>query len=243
VAQKTSLGAQPTCLPGRLSFDTDPYPGGRSTMRSISPVRRGAAAVAAAAAVVAGLTGAVAAGGTAADAAPAAHRAVPKTTITFQMPGCDGCDVRLMQARWDDRAKYGVRYWSTAQRTVEDGTVAYTVPTKHTHGMSMTVTAPWEGHTGYLTTVAFRYGGEKPGDEVGFREAREKSKASACWAGTRRDAVTIPLTVRKVWVQGVRHRVRGSIAYAKVTQDWMVPMRDVWDGVMGSQDINVCGER
>jgi hypothetical protein len=37
--------------------------------------------------------------------------------------------------------------------------------------------------------------------------------------------------------------VRGTIAFASVTQDWMVPMRDVWDGVMGSQDVNVCGKR
>ncbi|CAI9404244.1 hypothetical protein [Nocardioides sp. T2.26MG-1] len=43
--------------------------------------------------------------------------------------------------------------------------------------------------------------------------------------------------------RGVRHRVRGSIAYADVTQDWMKPVRDVWDGVPGSQDVNVCGEQ
>ncbi|MGY2702986.1 hypothetical protein ACVW2K_002570 [Nocardioides sp. HB32] len=203
-------------------------------------LRRGTAAVAA---LVAGLTGAVAAGSPAADASTPARAAVAKTTITFEMSGCDGCEVGLMQARWDKHAQYGVRYWDTGQKTVSDGTVSFTVPTKHTRGMSMTLTAPWEGHTGYVTTVAFRYGGEQVGDEVGFAEARSKSKASACWAGTSADEVTIPLTVRKVWVEGVRHRVRGSIAYAAVTQDWMVPMRDVWDGVMGSQDVNVCGER
>jgi hypothetical protein len=109
--------------------------------------------------------------------------------------------------------------------------------------MSMVVSAPWEGHIGYATTVAFRYGGEKAGNEIGFAEARQKTKGSACWAGTDEDAVTIPLTVRKVWVEGVRHRVRGSIAYAGVTQDWMKPMRDVFDGVMGSQDVNICGEQ
>jgi hypothetical protein len=205
------------------------------------PLRRG---LVAAAALVAGLTGAIAATGTpAADATTPARAAVAKTTITFEMPGCDGCTVNLMQARWNKHAQYGVKYWHTAEKTVADGVVTYTVPTKHTKGMSMTVTAPWEGHTGYVTTVAFRYGGMQPGDEVGFREARSKSKASACWAGTKADEVTIPLTVRKVWVEGVRHRVRGSIAYAAVTQDWMVPMRDVWDGVMGSQDVNVCGKR
>ena len=205
-------------------------------------LRRGAAA---AAALVAGLTAATATGAPAADATPItpARAAVAKTTITFEMPGCDGCTVGLMQARWDRHAEYGVRYWHTAEKTVADGVVTYTVPTKHTKGMSMVVTAPWEGHTGYVTTVAFRYGGEQVGDEVGFREARSKSRASACWAGTDADAVTIPLTVRKVWVEGVRHRVRGSIAYAAVTQDWMVPMRQVWDGVMGSQDVNVCGKR
>lgn len=181
----------------------------------------------------------------AADATTSAptRAAVAKTTITFEMPGCDGCSVSLMQARWDRTAKYGVRYWDTGDKTVVDGVVSYTVPTKHTKGMSMTVTAPWEGHTGYVTTVAFRYGGKQVGDEVGFAEARSKSMASACWAGTDLDEITIPLTVRKVWVEGVRHHVRGSIAYASVTQDWMVPMRQVWDGVMGSQDVNVCGER
>lgn len=196
-------------------------------------LRRGAAAALASLALIAPAT---------ADAAPQ-ERAVAKTTITFEMPGCDGCEVSLTQARWDRRERWGVRVWDTGQKVVEDGAVSFTVPTKHTKGMSMTVVAPWEGHTGYLTTVAFRYGGMKPGDEVGFHDARSKTMASACWAGTSADEVTIPITVRKVWVDGVRHRVRGSIAYASTTQDWMVPMRDVWDGVMGSQDVNVCGER
>jgi hypothetical protein len=207
-------------------------------------LRRGTAAVAA---LVAGLAGVVTAGTQAADATTSprveARAAVAKTTVTFEMPGCDGCDVRLMQGRWAKHAKYGMRFWDTGEKTVQDGTVSFTIPTKHTKGMSMTVDAPWEGHTGYVTTVAFRYAGERPGHEVGFAEARSKSKGSACWAGTKADEVTIPLTVRKVWVEGVRHRVRGTIAYAAVTQDWMVPMRDVWDGVMGSQDVNICGER
>ncbi len=210
-------------------------------MQSISPARRGTAA---ALAVIAGLAGAVAAGSApAADAARTSTRAVARTTVTFELPGCDGCTVTLMQARWSKRSQYGVKYWHTAEKKVQDGTVSYTVPTRRTKGMSMTLTAPWEGHTGYLTTVAFRYGAEQPGDEVGFREARSKHRGSACWAGTNADEMTIPVTVRKVWVQGVRHRVRGSIAYASVTQDWMVPMRDVWHGVLGSQDVNVCGKR
>jgi hypothetical protein len=208
-------------------------------------LRRGAAA---AAALVAGLAGLVAAGTPAADATSATltshdRAAVAKTTITFEMRGCDGCEVGLTQARWNKHAKYGVKYWIGPDRTVHGDSLTVTIPTERTKGLSVTITAPWEGHTGYLSTVAFRYGGKRPGDEVGFREARSKTKGSACWAGTTADEVTIPLTVRKVWVEGVRHHVRGTIAYAAVTQDWMVPMRDVWDGVLGSQDVNVCGER
>lgn len=219
---------QPTAAPVRLP--------GMNTTRTL---RR---ATAAAAALAACLSGAVLAAPQTADAA-SEQRAVPKTAITFEVPGCDGCEVGLIQGRWNRHSQYGIRYWDTAQKTVEDGTVTFTVPTKHTKGMSMTVVAPWEGHTGYITTVAFRYGGQQPGDEVGFAEARSKGKGSACWAGTDAEEITIPLTVRKVWVEGVRHHVRGSIAYASTTQDWMVPMRDVWDGVMGSQDVNVCGAR
>lgn len=114
--------------------------------------------------------------------------AVAKTTITFEMPGCDGCPAGLLQARWNRHAQYGVKVCDAAEKTVEDGVVTDTVPTWHTHGMSMTVTAPWEGHTGYVTTVAFRCG-ERAGDEVGFREARSTSMASACWSrldGVRR---------------------------------------------------------
>ena len=171
-----------------------------------------------------------------------AERAVPRTKLTLAIADCEGCEVGLTQARWDRSAKWGVRTWDSKQKLVADGTVTFRVPTKRTRGMSMTVVAPWEGHTGYLATVVFRYGGKRPGTEVGFGEARAKTMGTACWAGTTAREVTLPVTVRKVWVQGVRHRVRGSIAYANTTQDWMVPMREVWDGVMGSQDVNVCGE-
>ncbi len=211
-------------------------------MKRISPVRRGTAALVAA---VAGLAGAVAAGTPTADAAPTtvAARAASRTTLTFEVPDCDGCKLQVMQARWSKSSEYGMKVWSSKEKAVTDGSVTFRILTRHTKGLSMTVDAPWEGHTGYVTTLAFRYGGEKPGTEIGFRDARSKSKGSACWAGTDADAVTIPLTVRKVWVEGLRHRVRGSIAYASVTQEWMPPMRAVWKGVMGSQDVNVCGKQ
>ena len=175
----------------------------------------------------------------AADATPAARAGRPTTTLTFEMPGCDGCEVRLYQARAGKDPSHPTA-WISKEKQVADGQVRYRIQSRHTQGLSMTVVAPWEGHTGYLTTVAFRYGHEQVGDAVTFREARRKKRASACWEGTRRDAVTIPVVVREVMVQGVKERVKGSIAYLPTTQAWLPPMREARRGVLGSQEINNC---
>lgn len=165
------------------------------------------------------------------------------TTITFEVPNCEGCTLELENGRWDDDAQWGVRIWSSREKTVQDGTVKFTIPTQKTHGLSVRVHAPWEGHTGYDATVVMRYAKTQPGHRVTFNEAQHKHKASACWAGTDAAELTFPITVKKVRVDGVHERVNGSIAYANHTQEWLDPMRGAWDGVLGSQDANICGER
>ena len=133
-----------------------------------------------------------------------------------------------------------VHVWRSQTRTVEDGKVTFRVRTSRTWGMSATVRAPWEGQTGYATTVAWRYNGELVGDTVTLEEAVTKKRASACWEGARRRSVTVPLVVEEVEVDGVRGRVPGSIAYVSTTESWLDPMREVVDGVLGSQDVNIC---
>lgn len=165
--------------------------------------------------------------------------AEPRTRLTFTVDGCEGCEIQLVNALRTRRTD--VRVWSTKVREVRDGTVTFRVPTKNTSGMSATVRAPWEGHTGYATTVAWRYDGERVGDPVTLKEAVTKKRASACWEGVRRRAVTVPLVVEEVEVDGVRERVPGSIAFVPTTESWRKPMREVWDGVLGSQDVNICG--
>ncbi|MFC7496078.1 MULTISPECIES: hypothetical protein [unclassified Nocardioides] len=198
-------------------------------------VRTGLAFTAAAAALFAGTT-ALPAEATSA----AAH---PRTTVTFEVPDCEGCELSLVQARWDDSEKFGVRVWNGPSATVEDGEATFRIRSSHTWGMSVLVNAPWDGQLAANTTVAFRYAGHGVGDEVTFADARDERKASACWEGTRRDEVTIPLTVRKVRVDGVHGRVNGSIAFTDTTQSWLRPTRRVYDGVLASQDVNVCGPR
>ncbi len=160
------------------------------------------------------------------------------TRLTFEVPGCEDCRIQLHRLRESDGE---VREWHSRIRRVHDGEVTFAPRSRRTFGMTATVVAPWEEHTGYLTTVAFRYRGKAVGDQVTFRQARHQRRASACWEGTRRDAVTIPLVVRRVMVKGVHGKVRGSIAYTPSTQAWLDPMRRAVKGVLGSQDYDLCG--
>ena len=88
--------------------------------------------------------------------------------------------------------------------------------------------------------VAWRYGGMLVGDAVTLEEAVTKRRASACWEGVRRGHVTVPLVVEEVEVDGVHGRVPGSIAFVPTTSSWLPPMRRTVDGVLGSQDVNIC---
>lgn len=168
-----------------------------------------------------------------------AERSLPRTTLTFTVADCEGCEVQLHQgiSTLDADAP---RMWASKVKEVSGGRVTFRPATRRTHGMSVTVRAPWEGHTGYLTTVAFRYGGKLVGDEVTLAEAVTKSRASACWEGTRKRRITLPLVVEEVEVDGVHERVPGSIAFVPVTLSWLGHMRQAWRGVLGSQDFDVC---
>lgn len=165
--------------------------------------------------------------------------AAARTTLTFTVADCEGCEVQLVNARSTLDADV-VHVWESRTKEVADGRVTFTIPTRRTWGMSATVVAPWEGHTGYLTTVAWRYNGMHVGDPITFEEAVTRKRASACWEGVRSRRVTVPLVVEKVRVAGVHEEVDGSIAFVPTTSSWLPPMREVWDGVLGSQDVNIC---
>jgi hypothetical protein len=189
------------------------------------------------------LTALVAPVATAAPAAPTeARQAAPRTALTFTVDGCEGCEIQLTSAlgTYAEADAGQVDIWSSRTRTVHDGSVTFDILTKHTWGMSVAIKAPWEGFTGYRTTLAWRYNGKYVGDPVTLAEAVTKKKASACFEGVRSREVTMPIVVEKVRVRGVHKKVAGSIAFVPVTQSWLKPMREVFDGVLGSQDVNIC---
>jgi hypothetical protein len=177
--------------------------------------------------------------GSTADAQPTVNaptaRAATTTTVTLKVPTCEGCRIQLF------RAVRGVpTIWQSRVKVVRDGMVSFTMANRNTHGMSMTVTAPWEGNTGYVTQAAFRYNGQSVGSTVGFALARTKTRAAGCWAGTKRSAITLRLGVRKVTVPGNTGPTAGTIAWFPRTQAWWRPMQDARKGVLGAQDVFFC---
>ena len=203
-------------------------------------MRRLAAALVGLASVAAGTYGIAPADSAtpATSSAATAERTGHRTTLTLQVPGCDGCVVQLVQGTGAGTDHPGA--WVSRKKTVTGGTVSWRILSRHTWGMSIFVRAPWEGRTGYLTLVAMRYGGELVGDHVSFRQARSKHRAAACWEGTRSDDVTLPVVVRRVRVQGQIHRVPSSIAYLPTTTSWLSPMFPARRGVLGTQEIPTC---
>ena len=170
------------------------------------------------------------------------QRAAKPQLVTFKAPYCEGCRIHVISATWGE-GEGDVDIWQSKGKKVEDGRVTFAVPAGRTRGLSVTIGAPWDGHTGYVTSVAFKYGNTETGELVTVDEAKQKQRGSACWAGTQERRTTLRLVTEKVTVEGVQGPTAGTLAYVRVTQQAMVPMRRAYDGVMGSQDVNICGKR
>ena len=107
--------------------------------------------------------------------------------------------------------------------------------------MSVAVKAPWEGHTGYRTTVAWRYNGELAGDDGHARGGRDQEEGVGLLGGrTQPRGHGARSSSRRSGCAACTKEVAGSIAFVPTTQSWLSPMREVWDGVLGSQDVNIC---
>ena len=185
----------------------------------------------------------------AAPAAPAASTArstdgtddgTTRVVLRFDGPeDCTRCRVQLVSGLATDDPDEP-RLWASLGKRVRDGKVALPVAHTSTAGLSITLDAPWEGHTGYATNVVVRYAGLAAGDEVTAEVAQEKHRASGCLEGTSRDKLVLGVHAEQVQVQGVQDEVTGTLAYLDTTMPWLVPMERVVDGVLGSQDVRVC---
>jgi hypothetical protein len=161
----------------------------------------------------------------------------PMTKLTLTAAHCHGCQIGVMNG-----ALRPENTWTARLKTMKNGSVTVRVPRNLTKGISTTVYGPWEGNTGYTTVVAWRYAGQKVGDAVPFKTARAATHGSACWGGTTATSLTIPLTIRKVRTGGNTGPTNGTIAYAKVTQEWLKPRMQADRGILGSQETIACSK-
>lgn len=153
------------------------------------------------------------------------------TNLTLNIARCEGCVVSLLSY---DGAN-GI--YETQPATVSSGSVTFTLPSARTAGMSVRIEPTWlTTSVAADTQVVWRYAGKAIGDAIGFKEARAKTRASGCWAGTVNEAVTLTVKVRKVWYRGRP----GAIAWAPVTEPYLTPMERVRAGVLVSDDVLAC---
>lgn len=184
--------------------------------------------------------------GTASGMTPSDEQAVPRAArtqlVTFKAPGCEGCRLHVYSSTWGEDDE--IDLWESRGKRVEDGRVTFAVPAGRTRGLVVTVRSTWEGQLNYVTHVAFKYGGTATGDVVTVGQAEDERRASGCWAGTDARRTTLRLVTAKVTVEGATgDPTPGTLAFARVTQRAMVPMERTFDGVLGSQDVFVCGKR
>lgn len=202
------------------------------SMSTVSPRTR----VLALAAVVPSLAGLAALTPHADASAPAAAAAAPRTTVTLEVTGCSSCTFELQQAI-EGREKV----WTSKAKKVSDGAVAWSVPTSRTRGMSVTVTAPWDGGIGAVPNLVFRYQGLQPGDAVTTADAASAKRAAGCFAGTDADTLTLPVTVDHARTRAVGGgRTHTPRAYTTTTQDFLKPMSKTYRGIIANQDAYWC---
>ena len=213
----------------------------RTTTRSTRTTR---ATLATAGLLALGALLAPAPGTTAAPASPTRGASdddgTTRVVLRFDGPeDCTGCRVQLVSGLATDDPDEP-RLWASREKRVEDGTVAFPVPHTRTAGLSITLDAPWEGHTGYATGVVVRYAGLDAGEEVTAEVAATKHRASGCLEGTSRDRLVLGVHAEQVQVEGVQGEVTGTLAFLDTTLPWLRPVERVVDGVLGSQDVRVC---
>lgn len=123
--------------------------------------------------------------------------AADMTTVDLRVSGCDGCTLTPHTVR---QAKLGAAPyvdWSGRAVTVRGGQARFSVPTKYTRGMSLTIDAPWQkGDFGAVPLVALSQG--RPGEDD-----PSTPEGLHCWKGTTAEKATLAIIVRRATVDGL----------------------------------------
>lgn len=168
----------------------------------------------------------------------AAATSKPKTKITFVVTGCDGC---TMSANQYDRSTQST--FSSTSAKVTAGRVVFTVPTARTRGMYFAINTTPPAQIDAQPLVTTQVAGHAPGSVVTRAQQIATRRASACWAGTNRSAVTIRVTVDRVRMTSfpdASHKTLVPLARFAPTVDALGGFQRAYRGVLATQDVWLC---
>ena len=168
-----------------------------------------------------------------------ANAASASTTITLKVTGCEGCTIGVQRAiTGGNPSKISPAkptFWEGTPAKVKGGIVTFKVPTANTSGMSFTITAPWESGTNYVSNIVL--GSAVPvGSAVTASQQAATTKATACWAGTKKTTATITVQVTKAISGGAT----AARAWATPTVATVGTLADTTDGTLGNQEAYYC---
>lgn len=117
------------------------------------------------------------------------------TTVTVNLANCEGCTLAPETAIYDqnhgeDSMYDGDYRWRGDAVTVKDGTATFTMPTKATYGLSLSVTAPWTSVDTGAVIMAQLNDGYAP-----YSDDPEFFVGDQCYAGTTDTEVVLNLVV------------------------------------------------
>lgn len=172
-------------------------------------------------------------------AAPAS--ATGTTEVTLVVRGCEGCTVGMVRALSTDGNVKPSRpqFWEGGSAKVSNGRVAFSIPTDITSGVSFTISAPWEGNTGRVSNIILGDGAQG-GQRLTATQAKDRRRATACWAGTSAAMVTIRVSVARVKVQGIGGPATAALVWANPSVSTTGPLDSTEKGTLGNQDAYYC---
>ena len=176
-------------------------------------------------AVLAGLVGLAAGTG-----AASAKAAATNTTLTLTIANCEGCVVGLtsvMAADYED-------LWSSKGEGQERRGDLQGPDRPHRRAEHRRPARPGKARCPTRPWSPSRYKGYTVGEKLSLlRHQPRQEGLGLLGRHDRHDAATLKIVVKKVTVMGNMGPVKGSIAFAKTTQDYLQPMQPTWNGVLG----------
>lgn len=167
-----------------------------------------------------------------------ASAAVPMTTLTMSVTGCEGCTITPSQYR-----KGMKEAWSGTAAKVSNGVATLTVPTSRTAGMYFAIEATWKVEIAAQPLITMQYKAMPVGGTITRAQAMASRRGSACWAGTTESTAALDVIVKRVLMPAFPpgdHKTSVPLAWVTPTTKSPGGFNSAYKGVLATQDVWVC---